>query len=93
MGIPSFRKNTTPQFITSYEFSFETEYPSVFDLSLTNANRELSEDETDYCGETSVERYYDYGFIKLPPNYKADGDPVPLVIYIHSTGGWQPRGA
>lgn len=40
-----------------------------------------------YSGSTGI--HYDQGFIKLPPNYKADGAPVPLVLYFPGSNGYQ----
>jgi acetyl esterase/lipase len=57
-------------------FAFETTYPVV--------------DEIDTDVLTPVvndERQYDNGHILLPPNYSADGEPVPLIIFCHGTGG------
>lgn len=33
-------------------------------------------------------RRCDNGYIILPPNYTPDGEPVPLVMYIHGTSGF-----
>ena len=56
--------------------SFEVHFP-IADEAVSNGN---------YNGNTI--RRYDNGFIKLPPNYSPTGAPVPLIIYIHGTGGY-----
>ena len=61
----------------SYYFSFDTEYPSMD----TSGN-------IIYTGANSGSRYYDNGLIKLPPNYSTTGDPVPLVVFVHGTNGF-----
>lgn len=45
----------------------------------TSATSEYSDNHTRRC---------DNGYIILPPNYTPDGDPVPLVMYIHGTSGF-----
>ena len=30
--------------------------------------------------------YQTKGFLKLPPNYTADGKPVPLIVFVHGSG-------
>ena len=39
--------------------------------------------------QVSDTRHFDNGFIFLPPNYTPDGEPVPLVIFWHGTGGYR----
>ena len=57
-------------------FAFETTYPVVDEI------------DTDVLTPVvSDERQYDNGHILLPPNYSADGEPVPLIIFCHGTGG------
>ena len=70
-------KNITPELVTTSYFSFDTEYPSM-DAS----------DNIIYTGANSQNRYYDNGLIKLPPNYSTTGEPVPLVVFVHGTNGF-----
>jgi pimeloyl-ACP methyl ester carboxylesterase len=56
--------------------SFEVHFP-VPDEAVSDGS---------YNGNTV--RRYDNGFIKLPPNYSPKGEPVPLILYIHGTGGY-----
>ena len=39
-----------------------------------------------YSGRT--QRVYTTGYVILPPNYDRDGEPVPLAMFIHGTGGY-----
>ena len=55
------------------DFSFETSIKSVF---------------PDQGFVIDDNRYFDNGFIKLPANYSIDGDPVPLVVFVHGTSGY-----
>lgn len=70
-------KNITPEPVTTSYFSFDTEYPSM------DASGNII-----YTGANSQSRYYDNGMIKLPPNYSTTGDPVPLVVFVHGTNGF-----
>lgn len=36
----------------------------------------------------STERLWTNGYVILPPNYTIDGEPVPLAIFVHGTGGY-----
>lgn len=78
-GKPSFVKNSVPELVTKKQFSFEVTFPSKFD-SLSGENG--------YIGTNHNARYYDNGYIKLPPNYSQDGSPVPLVVYVHGSNGF-----
>lgn len=78
-GKPSFVKNSVPELVAKKQFSFEVTFPSKFD-SLSGENG--------YIGANNNARYYDNGYIKLPPNYSQDGSPVPLVVYIHGSNGF-----
>ena len=78
-GKPTLHKNVTPTLVSERHFSFDTTYPAIFD--------NIEEINT-YIGENAASRYYDNGWIKLPPNYSADGAPVPLVVNIHGTNGY-----
>lgn len=74
-GDVSFRKANHAK-LTAKFFCFETEIPY---LNPGNG--------TSYYGHNG--RYYDQGYIKLPPNYTPDGAPVQLVIYCHGSNGYQ----
>lgn len=37
-------------------------------------------------------RRFDMGYVMLPPNYSADGDPVPLVLFFHGSGMFKWKG-
>lgn len=79
-GKPTFHKNKLP--LMDYDhFLFETKMPNIKGgVDSTNA----------YTGGTSPsERFYDKGYVMLPPNYTMDGDPVPLVVCCHGTSGFQ----
>lgn len=83
-GKPSFVKNSVPALVTKKQFSFEVTFPSKFDS--------LSGEDT-YIGTNQITRYYDNGYIKLPPNYSPDGAPVPLVVCVHGSNGFGFDGA
>ena len=68
-------KNKTPKLVTERYFSFETSLSTQTDV-----------DSDSYVGYNA--RVFDNGFIKLPPNYTVDGTPVPLVVFVHGTGGY-----
>lgn len=87
-GKPSFRKNSTPTLVAKKLFSFETSYPDYFDTTNNSASETMESRANSYMGMNNSTRYYDNGFIELPPNYDPDGAPVPLVIYVHGTDGW-----
>lgn len=88
-GKPSFVKNTVPQQVIDKRFSFEVTFPSKFEPLANNAEDFSSSDlESGYIGVNNNTRYYDNGYIKLPPNYSPDGAPVPLVVYIHGSNGF-----
>ena len=78
-GKYSLRKNSVPTLVDKKTFSYETTYPAYF---------ESLDGTSDYIRANDNTRYYDNGFIELPPNYDPDGAPVPLVVYIHGTDGW-----
>lgn len=65
--------------ITSFNsFSFEIKE------SITN------DEYTDSVGDAyiTINRHWDNGCIKLPPNYSPFGQPVPLIIFWHGTDGF-----
>ena len=43
--------------------------------------------DSSYYGHTG--RYFDQGFIKLPPNYSPNGTPVQVVFYCHGSSGYE----
>lgn len=100
LGLATLVKNSTPSLVTKHKFSFETTYPSYFDTTgnncYTNANVYIDSDFSvaledsarTYIGNNAETRYYDNGYVELPPNYTNNGTPVPLVVFIHGTGGW-----
>lgn len=69
-------KSTIPTLGSSKFFSYEVKTLPVAD-----------EDTTSFNGSTS--RYYDNGYVILPPNYSQDGEPVQLVIYTHGSDCWK----
>lgn len=54
-----------------------------FEVRLNN-NREEPDDINVYNGVN--ERHFDNGYIYLPSNYTNDGEPVPLILFVHGTG-------
>lgn len=79
-GNPRFVKNDVPTRVVPKYVSFETTMPTRL---------ETTSDDTDkntYIGNNT--RYWDNGFVRLPPNYTVDGKPVPLVISVHGTNGY-----
>lgn len=74
-GSPTFSKNDVPEKVALKYFSFETDEPKYYD-------------ETEMKTDGDTLRYYDNGFVKLPPNYSRDGEAVPLVVYVHGTNGY-----
>ena len=88
VGKAKFVKNTTPSLVSDSFFSFDTVYPTQFGTT-DNENTEGSDVEAlgdGYIGDNG--RYYDNAWIKLPPNYSAEGPAVPLVVYLHGTNGF-----
>ena len=78
-GVATLHKNTTPEQLTSPKtysgklLTYETFMPKPNGVSSTTYNG------------NNYTRYYDNGYIVLPPNYSVDGDPVPLIIWVHGT--------
>lgn len=70
--------DTTDEFSTYDKISFEVELP-VDDNQQSASNA--------YIGNNGT-RIWDNGLLYLPYNYKRDGAPVPLVIFMHGTGGF-----
>ena len=62
-------------------FSFETYYPTPDNV-----------DDSAYTGDH--DRRWDNGYLMLPPNYSAEGNAVPLVVFCHGTNGysWEQTG-
>lgn len=69
-------KNTTPTLGASKFFSYEVKRSPVEDVVGNNYNGYLT-------------RYYDNGYIILPPNYDPLGEPVQLIIYTHGSDCWK----
>ena len=88
-GKPMLIKNSTPSLVTDAFFSFETTYPSQFETTDNDtSSSDVENAGKNYMGSNNNARYYDNAWIKLPPNYSAEGDPIPLVVYIHGTNGF-----
>lgn len=45
----------------------------------------IPETEETFFYDIDDEKHYTSGKIKLPPNYTADGEPVPLIVFIHGS--------
>lgn len=80
VGKPTLVKNTVPTLVEKKTFSFEVSFPYKFDS--------LSGSDNSYLGANNDTRYFDNGYIKLPPNYSQDGAAVPLVVYVHGSNGF-----
>lgn len=85
-GFPKFVKNDVYSRVSVNEFMFETVFPKNYEPTKEEASTSGNAARS-YMG-TGNTRYYDWGFINLPPNYTIDGKPVPLVVYVHGTGGY-----
>lgn len=72
-GQPVLVKNDVPERLAAHFISFETSAPAA--------------PGSDVGTEQSA-RCYDNGFVRLPPNYSRDGEAVPLVVFVHGTGGY-----
>lgn len=85
-GFPKFVKNDVYSRVSVNEFMFETIFPKNYEP--TDADSRVSGSPAKSYMGTGNTRYYDWGFINLPPNYTIDGTPVPLVVYVHGTNGY-----
>lgn len=81
-------KNTTYGLVTERYFSFETTMPSQYDTDVNDPEEDAGASAGQYIGVNNSARYFDNGWIKLPPNYSAEGAPVPLVVNIHGSNGF-----
>jgi len=50
-----------------------------------NVKKAVPETEETFFYEIDDENNYTSGKIKIPPNYTPDGDPVPLIVFIHGS--------
>lgn len=96
-GNPKLVKNSVPALVEDKFFSFETTYPSYFETEQNSTSySDVEESGKNYIGANATTRYFDNGLIKLPPNYTSDGVPVPLIVNVHGTNGFDffkgPRG-
>lgn len=69
-------KSTIPTLGSSKFFSYEVKTLPVEDDGTTSFNG-------------SASRFYDNGYVILPPNYDPEGEPVQLVIYTHGSDCWK----
>ena len=79
-GNPRLVKNDVPTRVTPKFISFETTMPTRIETTTSNTS-----DIGSYIGDNT--RYWDNGYVMLPVNYSRDGEPVPLVVFVHGTGG------
>lgn len=79
-GLATFCKNNVPTLVDYKYISFETTMPTRVETLSTDT------DYNTYIGNNT--RYWDNGYIKMPPNYTKDGEPVPLIVFVHGTGGY-----
>ena len=72
-------KNVQYKNVDANFFSYEAFSPSV----------PYTEDAINSYNGPENRRFYDNGYICLPPNYDAKGKPVPLVLFMHGTNGYK----
>lgn len=75
-GTATLHKNSVPGTGIYVPFRFETRIPVTDEI--------VEECNLSYTNNT---RCVDTGLIVMPSNYSMDGDPVPLIIYLHGTSG------
>lgn len=89
-NLPEYNKQPKLTYVPASEsviWSFNERYKNgVGNINSTSKNinfvYEASTNEEQYAKE----RFFNSGLLRLPPNYKTNGDPVKLIIYSKSSG-------
>lgn len=63
---------------SNISFTYEVNPTKGRDILSTDSNEE----------QYTTNRYYNSGLLKLPINYRPDGDPVKLIIFCHGSGSY-----
>ena len=80
-----------PHFVFNYPQKSTATWPFTRWISYQMNEPEQTSftDDANFHGITTFT--WNNGFVILPPNYSAEGDPVPLILFMHGSDGYQFR--
>ena len=68
------------------QYTSLTEISFVYEVQINIGKDVLDDDPT--IERLIEDKYYNTGFIKLPPNYSQTGSPSPLILFAHSSADY-----